>query len=212
MPSLPPFSDTCWDFAPVRDLIDNLTPRGGHDNAFLLNPETSVITSEQSTNETDKADETAPSLGDFTNIWRYLNVPHDTPPPAVPPLDPTYEDTSEASGNSSSEAREDATASELSGLSKTQRKRQRRKLRKAETEASLNIIKEEQEPADKEVSAVEHATKGEALHVAVKGLEPVSPCPPTRIGIKSKSKSTLAALSNGPIQATSPGKYLSLWF
>jgi hypothetical protein len=184
-------------------LINNLTPSDGSANSSLK-PENPTLSCRQAPSDTEKEDVSVPSLGDFSKLWRYLNVPHDTPPPAVPLLEPAHEDNSEASGSSSSEARDNTGPGELAGMTKAQRKRHRRKLRKAETEVKLDIPEEEQKRANDEVKAVHDAAKEEAAEDPMKTVEPVSPCPPPRISLKNKSKSTLAALDNGPIQAGSP--------
>ncbi|KAL9002908.1 MAG: hypothetical protein Q9188_004199 [Gyalolechia gomerana] len=138
-----------WDLTPASDLIFLLSsapePRLDGEPSPSPSPETIITPTLSPDPPRQKSD-----LGNFDKIWAFLGQPLELPPPEVPSLPEDYtnadvdEDTEphltiskgvrwrdDAEGGDLADVEEAANQSNLSGLTKQQRKKLRRRERKA---------------------------------------------------------------------------------
>jgi len=156
-----PVSDSTWDFSPVFNLIQTLSK---HDTN-QARPATVDNQAENrlpaNTNPSLSKDSTA-DLGDFNQLWDYLGVQRDVPPPSVAPFERslanhTIELDSYASdgaiyypssaksvkwrdeeeGQNLTDVQHSPPSHDEMRVTKTQRKKQNRKARKAAEQAAL---------------------------------------------------------------------------
>jgi len=135
-----------WDFSAALSLISSLDRRDGSSS-----PETPSLTWSESQDQGPEPENKRPTLGNFDRLWSFLGQPADLPPPAFKLVAPTSEEAqSSGSENKAKTVRwgdeifgtpgaldgnvEPAALSlstDLSSLTKSQRKKERRRLRKA---------------------------------------------------------------------------------
>lgn len=158
-------SEIAWDFSPVFDLINSLPSEdvtGGENE-----PPKSAGRHKALLDKVAIEDQLKKGLGDFTDLWDYLGVERNVPPPTVstfetatadhsldkdayasdgalyyPPSSKSVKWRDEEDGQDLTDFQPESPPDHNSGLTKTQRKKLNRKARKArETEVEAQAVK-----------------------------------------------------------------------